>query len=77
MKIPCYELTGKFILNPLIENRWIYIVWKTKHNPIIITDSECKAPVAQIIWQDYVDVEEDEEEDYTMNAVLGGDQYMV
>ena len=50
---------------------------KTRHNPISITDSECKAPGAQIIWQDDRDVEEDEEEEDMMDTRLGGDQDMV
>ena len=50
---------------------------KTRHNPISITDSECKAPGVQILRQDDGDVEEDEEEEDTIDAGLGGDQYMV
>ena len=40
---------------------------------ISITDSECKAPGVQILRQDDRDVEEDEEEEDTMDAGLGGD----
>ena len=44
---------------------------------ISITDSECKTPVVQIILQDDGDVEEEDEEEDTIDAGLGGDQDMV
>ena len=77
MKIPFSGLTVQFILKPLIENWWKYFFWKTRHNPISITDSECKAPGVQILRQDDGDVEEDEKEEDTMDAGLDGDQDMV
>ena len=36
-----------------------------------------QAPGVNILPQDDRDVEEDEEKEYMMDAVLGGDQYMV
>ena len=50
---------------------------KNRHNQISITDSECKAPGVQILRQDDGDVDEHEEEEDTMDAQLGGYQYMV
>ena len=36
--------------------------------------STLQAPVVQILWQDDGDVDDDEEEEYTMDRGLGGDQ---
>ena len=55
----------------------IFCCWKTRHNPISIKYSECKPPGVYILQQDDGDVEKDKEEEDTMDAGLGGYQYMV
>ena len=55
----------------------IFCCWKTRHNPISIKYSECKPPGVHILQQDDGDVEKDKEEEDTMDAGLGGYQYMV
>ena len=49
---------------------------KTRHNPISITDSECKVPGVHILRQDDGDLGEAEEEEDMMDAGLGGGQNM-